>query len=59
MQAPIFMIKDYDVAKEVQEINSYELIYVVEIPYDSYMGLQTQGIKKLKEVKLDLGERMS
>ena len=59
MQAPIFMIKDYDVAKEVLEINSYELIYVVEIPYDSCMGLQTQGLKKLKEGKLGLGERMS
>lgn len=58
MQVPVYLIKDYDIAIEEKEINSYELIYITDIAYDSRVGLQISGIKKVKANKLDLGDRI-
>ncbi len=40
------------------DINSYESLRIVEIPYDKFQGLQTQNIRKTKAEVGEIGDRM-
>ena len=53
-----FLFKSFELNWETIEINSYESLRIVDIPYDKFQGLQTQNIRKNKAELGEIGDRM-
>ena len=53
-----YLFKSFELNWETIEINSYESLRIVDIPYDKFQGLQTQNIRKNKAEVGEIGDRM-
>ena len=53
-----YLFKSFELNWETIEINSYESLRIVDIPYDKFQGLQTQNIRKNKAELGEIGDRM-
>ena len=53
-----YLFKSFELNWETIDINSYESLRIVEIPYDKFQGLQTQNIRKTKAEVGEIGDRM-
>ncbi|WP_353106778.1 CRISPR-associated helicase Cas3' [Acetoanaerobium noterae] len=53
-----YLFKSFELNWETIEINSYESLRKVDIPYDKFQGLQTQNIRKNKAELGEIGDRM-
>ena len=53
-----YLFKSFELNWETIEINSYESLRKVDIPYDKFQGLKTQNIRKNKAEAGEIGDRM-
>ena len=53
-----YLFKSFELNWETIEINSYESLRIVDIPYDKFQGLQTKNIRKNKAEVGEIGDRM-
>lgn len=53
-----YLFKSFELNWETIEINSYESLRIVDIPYDKFQGLKTQNIRKNKAEAGEIGDRM-